>query len=121
MDYHQRHGVDHRVDIWAYGVVLYELATGKRLFKGEDVSDTLAAVLEKFAANFERNGGVIHWARDAAEHNQIVLEILQRRDVRKLVKSKSMLTEECHLNPFLERHGIDVVESPTRPAVCGNI
>ncbi|MFM2126035.1 MAG: hypothetical protein RL328_2486, partial [Acidobacteriota bacterium] len=38
--------VDKRADIWAYGVVLYELATGKRLFKGEDVSDILASVLK---------------------------------------------------------------------------
>jgi serine/threonine protein kinase/Tol biopolymer transport system component len=39
--------VDKRADIWAFGVVLYEILTGKRLFKGEDVSDTLAAVLRQ--------------------------------------------------------------------------
>ena len=38
--------VDKRADIWAFGVVLYELSTGKRLFKGDDVSDTLASVLK---------------------------------------------------------------------------
>jgi len=37
--------VDKRADIWAFGVVLYEMVTGKRLFGGETVSDTLAAVL----------------------------------------------------------------------------
>ena len=36
---------DHRADIWAFGVVLFELLTGKRIFDGETVSDTLAAVL----------------------------------------------------------------------------
>src|SRR5439155_26628127 len=56
-------------------------------------------------------GGVVHWAKDAAEHNQIVLDLLQRHGVKRLVKSKSMLTEECHLNPFLERHGIEVVDT----------
>src|ERR1700676_2261452 len=39
--------VDKRADIWAFGVVLYELLTGQRLFKGEDVSETLAQVLTK--------------------------------------------------------------------------
>jgi serine/threonine protein kinase len=38
--------VDRRADIWAFGVVLYELLTGKRLFEGETVSDILAAVLK---------------------------------------------------------------------------
>ena len=37
---------DKRSDIWAFGCVLYEMFTGKRAFEGEDVSDTLAAVLE---------------------------------------------------------------------------
>jgi serine/threonine protein kinase len=39
--------VDKRADIWAFGVVLYEMLTGKQLFTGETVSDTLAAVLIK--------------------------------------------------------------------------
>src|SRR5215467_6907433 len=39
--------VDKRADIWAFGVVLYELLTGRRLFKGDDVSETLAHVLTK--------------------------------------------------------------------------
>ena len=40
-----------------------------------------------------------------------MLEILQSHGVTKLVKSKSMLTEECHLNPFLERHGLEVIDT----------
>jgi eukaryotic-like serine/threonine-protein kinase len=39
--------VDKRADIWAFGVVLYEMLSGKRAFEGEDVSDTLAAVLTR--------------------------------------------------------------------------
>lgn len=71
----------------------------------------LADLLEQFEANATRNGIQVHWARDAAEHNEIVLGILQKHNVTKLVKSKSMLTEECHLNPFLQRHGMEVVDT----------
>jgi L-lactate dehydrogenase complex protein LldF len=71
----------------------------------------LPEYLEEFERNATRLGAQVHWARDAAEHNQIVLEILQRHGARKVVKSKSMLTEECHLNPFLEEHGVEVVDT----------
>lgn len=67
--------------------------------------------LEMFADNAERNGVHVHWAKDAAEFNSIVLSILSQHNVKKLVKSKSMLTEECMMNPFLEQNGIDVVET----------
>lgn len=71
----------------------------------------LADLLEQFEANAKANGIHVHWAKDADEHNRIVLEILQKHGVKKLVKSKSMLTEECHLNPFLEKHGLEVVDT----------
>lgn len=70
-----------------------------------------AEYLEEFERNATRLGAVVHWAKDAAEHNEIVLKLLQDRGVKKVVKSKSMLTEECHLNPFLEMHGIEVVDT----------
>ena len=71
----------------------------------------LAEYLEQFERQATKLGANVHWARDAVEHNRIVLEILQSHGVKRLVKSKSMLTEECHLNPFLERHGIEVVDT----------
>lgn len=71
----------------------------------------LADLLEQFEANARQHGIHVHWASDAAEHNEIVLGILQKHNVKKLVKSKSMLTEECHLNPFLQRHGVEVVDT----------
>lgn len=67
--------------------------------------------LDEFAANAEKNGIKVHWAKDAGEFNEIVLEVLRKHGVSKMVKSKSMLTEECEMNPFLEQHGIDVVET----------
>lgn len=71
----------------------------------------LADYLEAFTANAERNGVHVFWAKDAKEYNEIVLDILRSHDVRKVVKSKSMLTEECGLNDSLEAHGIEVVET----------
>lgn len=71
----------------------------------------LSDYLEAFEAQASRNGMVVHWARDATEHNAIVHGILQERGVRRVVKSKSMLTEECGLNPFLEGQGMEVVET----------
>jgi L-lactate dehydrogenase complex protein LldF len=67
--------------------------------------------LEEFETRALKNGIQVHWAADAKEHNHTVLEILRQAGVSKLVKSKSMLTEECHMNPFLEKKGIEVIES----------
>ncbi len=71
----------------------------------------LADYLEQFEQNATRHGIQIHWARTADDHNRIVLEILQQHQVQRVVKSKSMLTEECGLNPVLEQHGIEVVDT----------
>ncbi len=71
----------------------------------------LADYLEKFAENAGHNGVKVHWAKDADEYNAIVLQILRDHDVKKVVKSKSMLTEECGLNDNLIKHDIDVVET----------
>lgn len=71
----------------------------------------LADYLEMFANQLESRGVVVHFAKDAAEFNATVLGILNDHGVKKMVKSKSMLTEECEMNPFLEANGIDVVET----------
>jgi L-lactate dehydrogenase complex protein LldF len=71
----------------------------------------LDVYLQQFEENATRNGMQVHWARDADEHNRIVHSILAAADARKLVKSKSMLTEECGLNPYLEERGIEVVDT----------
>lgn len=71
----------------------------------------LADYLEQFSARLESRGVIVHWARDAAEFNETVYGILESYGVKKMVKSKSMLTEECEMNPYLEARGIDVVET----------
>lgn len=67
--------------------------------------------LDLFSSNAEKNGCIVHWAKDAHEFNEIVYGILKKHDVKKMVKSKSMLTEECEMNPYLEARGIEVVET----------
>jgi L-lactate dehydrogenase complex protein LldF len=67
--------------------------------------------LEEFEKNAQKNGITVHWAADAKEHNEIILDIIQKNNVQRVVKSKSMLTEECHLNPYLIEKGIEVVDT----------
>jgi L-lactate dehydrogenase complex protein LldF len=67
--------------------------------------------LKEFEAAAQQNGVIVHWAADAAEHNSIVYSILKKHGAQKIVKSKSMLTEECHLNPYLEQQGIEVIDT----------
>ena len=71
--------------------------------------------LDEYLVQFEqvarKNGVHVHWARDAKAHNEIVHRILDEHGARRVVKSKSMLTEECHLNPYLEAQGIEVVDT----------
>ena len=71
--------------------------------------------LDEYLIQFEsqaiKNGAKVHWAANADEHNKIVWEILKKHSAKNIVKSKSMLTEECGLNHFLEKKGIDIVDS----------
>ena len=71
----------------------------------------LAGYLEEFERNATNNGVIVHWAADAEEHNRIVHEILSSHNAKTLVKSKSMLTEECQMREYLEERGIAVVET----------
>jgi L-lactate dehydrogenase complex protein LldF len=77
----------------------------------DNVLSNLAGYLEQFEANAQKNGIIVHWAADAKEHNNIVLGLLNGKGITKMVKSKSMLTEECHLNEYLENNGIEVIDS----------
>lgn len=67
--------------------------------------------LEEFERNATARGIHIHWALDADEHNRIVAEILQSHKVKVVTKSKSMLTDECGLRPYLEDLGMEVYEA----------
>jgi L-lactate dehydrogenase complex protein LldF len=87
-----------------------ELRTLASQIKEHTLSNLSDYVLQ-FEAKATANGVIVHWARDAHEHNQIVYDLLAQQGTDLLVKSKSMLTEECELRPFLERRGIRVTET----------
>ncbi|WP_029006702.1 LutB/LldF family L-lactate oxidation iron-sulfur protein [Azospirillum halopraeferens] len=71
----------------------------------------LPELLERLEARCEANGIRVHWAETTGDANRIVLGILQEAGARTVVKGKSMVSEEMHLNAFLDRHGITAVES----------
>lgn len=59
-----------------------------------------------------RHHGIhVHWASTAEEHNKIVQEILEKTGAKHIVKSKSMLTEECGLNHHLEKQGFNIIDT----------
>ena len=67
--------------------------------------------LTEFEENALKNGIIMHWAADGVEHNKIVHSIIEKHGLKQMVKSKSMLTEECHLNEYLTEKGIDVIDT----------
>ncbi len=71
----------------------------------------LDAYLERFEQQVVRSGGHVHWAEDAAAVDRILLDIVARHRVRRVVKSKSMVSEECGVNEALERNDVEVVET----------
>ena len=87
-----------------------QLREAASLIKQNVLSD-LHNYLQAFEQHAQENGIVVHWAGDAAEHNAIILSILQQHNVTQIVKSKSMLTEECHLNHYLAEQGIEVIDT----------
>jgi L-lactate dehydrogenase complex protein LldF len=77
----------------------------------DHVLANLGQYLVEFEAKAKANGVHVHWAKDAEEHNQIVYGLVAKHGSKALVKSKSMLTEECHLNSFLTKKGVEVVDT----------
>ena len=87
-----------------------DLRTQARAIKDEALLH-LDRYLEEFVRNAESRGTKVHWARDAAEANAIICRLASERGARVVVKSKSMTTEETHLNDALEAAGMQVVET----------
>ncbi len=67
--------------------------------------------LEQLEASVHKLGGHVHWAATAEDARRIVVDIARQTQCRRAVKSKSMTSEEIHLNPALEAAGIEVSET----------
>jgi L-lactate dehydrogenase complex protein LldF len=74
--------------------------------------------LEQFERNVLTNGGHVFWAETAADAREHVLQLARRHGVHKVVKSKSMTTEEIHLNEALEAADIHAVETDLGEYIC---
>ncbi|MEU6646404.1 LutB/LldF family L-lactate oxidation iron-sulfur protein [Saccharomonospora sp. NPDC046836] len=96
--------------------VVAELDDWERLrLAGAAIKDDVLANLDTYLVRLEESvtacGGVVHWARDAAEANQIVLDLVRAEGADEVVKVKSMATAEIGLNEALEAGGVHAVET----------
>jgi L-lactate dehydrogenase complex protein LldF len=73
--------------------------------------ENLDRYLEEFELNITKRGAKVLWASDVVEAQEQILEICKEKNCKVLVKSKSMVTEEIHLNDFLEKNNIESVET----------
>ncbi|HXI89407.1 MAG TPA: LutB/LldF family L-lactate oxidation iron-sulfur protein [Blastocatellia bacterium] len=77
----------------------------------EETIGNLSSYLIQLEENIVRLGGTVHWARTGNEARAIVLELARSNNVKRVVKAKSMVTEEIELNEALEQAGIEAVET----------
>ena len=98
-------------DLMAHSIPEWELLRTLASDIKSNVLGQLDEYLLEFERNAEQNGVQIHWASDAASHNKIVGGILDKHSIKHVVKSKSMLTEECGLNDYLEKKGVEVIDT----------
>ena len=77
----------------------------------DHVLENLGAYLEQFEERCTAAGGHVHWAADAAEARQIILDLLRKEKADEVIKIKTMTSAEIQLNPFLEAAGIGAHET----------
>jgi L-lactate dehydrogenase complex protein LldF len=95
----------------AHGVAEWELLREW----ASQIKDHTLSNLDNYLIEFEKkaqaNGIIVHWAANGDEHNRIIYEIIHKNNISRIVKSKSMLTEECGLNDFLHAKAIETVDT----------
>lgn len=93
--------------------IYLDLEAGRERAKNRkwEAIEHLDKYLLEFEKKFSERGGKVIWAENPQQALDAVLQICNHKKAKSVVKSKSMVTEEIHLNPFLSRHGIEVVET----------
>ena len=77
----------------------------------EDAIERLPDLIDEVTEAVEANGGTVYLAQDAADANRYIAEVCEGEDADRLVKSKSMTSEELEVNEHLESEGVDVLET----------
>jgi len=77
----------------------------------QHVIENLDTYLPQVEARLQANGAQVHWAATGEEACAAVLRIMQARGAQKLVKAKTMVSEEIGLTPYLEKHGLEALET----------
>lgn len=90
-----------------------DLETARRMAKNMkwQVMENLADYLEEFEKNITARGAKVLWAESKADAVRLVADICKEKNATRVVKSKSMVTEELHLNDYLAENGITSVET----------
>ena len=104
------------------GFQVKRVEAAKRLPEFEALRDQARAIkdhalahldhyLERFEEQVTAAGGTVHWCQTPADARRVILTLCQDAGARTVTKSKSMIAEEMELNPFLEEHGIEPIET----------
>ena len=96
----------------------HELARSRAAHIKTHTIENLDKYLLQWEENFKKRGGKVIWAEDKDEALREILAIFEKKRAKLVVKSKSMVTEEIHLNEFLEGHGIEPVETDLGEYIC---
>lgn len=90
-----------------------DLESAKKIAKNVkwEAVEHLHSYLEEFETRFTQNGGSVIWAEDAQQALDEILNICKKNRAKSIVKSKSIVTEEIHLNKFLTSHNIEILET----------
>ena len=89
----------------------HELARSRGAYFKDTAINNLSTLLEQWEKKFTARGGKVIWARTGAEALEGIIKVFEQHKARLTVKSKSMTTEEIHLNEFLEKNGVTSVET----------